>query len=101
MNGPNKAGRPGSGGSSPSRRVAIGYHFFPHYRAAILEELCRRGRHRYVLVRDRTPIEKAIKGLDVPRYIPFIQARWWTGGSRLGHPGPGVAGVLSALSQRA
>jgi len=67
--------------------VAIGYHFFPHYRAAILEELCRRGRHRYVLVGDRTPIEKTIKGWDIPPDIPFIQARCWAIGPVVIQPG--------------
>jgi glycosyltransferase involved in cell wall biosynthesis len=73
--------------------VAIGYHFFAHYRAAILEELCRRGRHRYVLVGDRTPTEKTIKGWDIPPDIPFIQARCWRIGPVVLQPGQ----VLVAL----
>jgi len=71
----------------PSRRVAIGYHFFPHYRAAVLEELCRRGRHRYVLFGDREPTDKTIKTWDLPPDISFVQTRCWHLGPIVFQPG--------------
>jgi glycosyltransferase involved in cell wall biosynthesis len=93
MNGSGEAVRREARSDSPSRRVAIGYHFFPHYRAAVLEELCRRGRHHYVLVGDRTPVEKSIKPWDLPPDIPFTQARCWKIGPVVFQPGQVALGL--------
>lgn len=54
-------------------RVAIVYHFFPHYRAAVLTELARRGRHAYTLLGSPTePDGGGIAAWKVPPDIRFL-----------------------------
>lgn len=81
----------GNGAPDPaapgSRRVAIGYHHFAHYRAAVLEELCRRGRHRYILVGDPKGTDSTIKIWEAPPDIAFVKARCWTIGPIVIQPG--------------
>jgi glycosyltransferase involved in cell wall biosynthesis len=46
-------------------KAAIVYHFFPHYRAAVLRELLKSPEHDYVLVADDKAIEPSIEKWDV------------------------------------
>ena len=54
-----------------ARRVAIAYHCFAHYRAAVLEELAFKGRHRYTFIASRNTLEASIKAWDPPPGIHF------------------------------
>ena len=54
-----------------ARRVAIAYHCFAHYRAAVLEELAFKGRHRYTFIASRKTLEASIKAWDPPPGIDF------------------------------
>lgn len=42
-------------------KVAVVYHFFPHYRAAVLRELLRSTTHEYILVADENAWDSTIK----------------------------------------
>src|SRR5688572_242184 len=59
-------------------RVAVVYHFFPHYRAAVLRELLRSPEHEYVLVGDEKPTDPSIEAWKVSDRGRFILApcRW-------------------------
>jgi glycosyltransferase involved in cell wall biosynthesis len=46
-------------------KAAIVYHFFPHYRAAVLRELLHSPEHEYLLVADDKAIEPSIEKWDV------------------------------------
>jgi len=59
-------------GERAGLRVAIVYHFFAHYRRAVLIELVRRGRHRYRFVGDRRdPVSPDIAPWEIPASVPF------------------------------
>jgi glycosyltransferase involved in cell wall biosynthesis len=60
------------------KRVAIAYHFFAHYRKAVMEELARHGRHEYVMYGDRGGCEPSIKVWDVPADVRFVHAKAWS-----------------------
>lgn len=60
------------------RRTAVVYHFFPHYRAAVLTELARC--HPTVLVGSRTDPWGSMKEWEVPPDIPFIETSVWSVG---------------------
>lgn len=68
---------PTNAGPSASRRprVAIVYHFFAHYRAAVMVELARRGRCDWTLVGDTQDFESDIKAWEPPSDIRFRVAR--------------------------
>jgi glycosyltransferase involved in cell wall biosynthesis len=55
-------------------KVAIVYHFFPHYRAAVLRELLRSTEHEYVLVADEKPSDPSIQPWPVEDRARFIAA---------------------------
>ena len=44
----------------------------------MLEELCRRGRHSYLLAGDRRSNQATIEAWDIPGDIAFRQTRCWT-----------------------
>lgn len=52
-------------------RVAIVYHFFAHYRAAVMVELARRARGSWTLVGDTQDYESDIKAWKPPEDVPF------------------------------
>ncbi len=62
----------GANGGIPSqprrRRVAVVYHFFPHYRAGVMRALQRDESHDYLFVGDRTDPEGAIKACDSSQF---------------------------------
>jgi len=55
-------------------KAAVVYHFFPHYRAAVLRELLRSAAHEYVLVADERPWDPSIKPWTVEDKARFIPA---------------------------
>lgn len=69
-------------------RVAVVYHFFPHYRAPVMTDLIERGRHDYLLVADKEFYRSSIKSWKIPEHYPFIETRSWYLGpmSRWGCP---------------
>lgn len=50
------------------------YHFFAHYRAAVMRQLLDSPMHDYVLVGDRQPTDPSIKPWDIPPTVPLIAA---------------------------
>jgi 1,2-diacylglycerol 3-alpha-glucosyltransferase len=53
--------------------VAIVYHFFPHYRGPIMQELIDHGRHEYVFYgSDQDPNDSGIEAWSVPDTVPFV-----------------------------
>jgi glycosyltransferase involved in cell wall biosynthesis len=52
-------------------RVAVVYHFFPHYRAPVMTDLVERGRHDYLLVADREFYRSSIKSWKIPEHYPW------------------------------
>jgi glycosyltransferase involved in cell wall biosynthesis len=55
-------------------KAAIVYHFFPHYRAAVLRELLRSTAHEYLLVADEKPWDATIKPWTVEDRARFLAA---------------------------
>lgn len=56
--------------------VALVYQNFAHYRSAVLTELWKRGRHRYVFASDLTDIDNpTIKPWELPKDFPHRQIR--------------------------
>lgn len=55
-------------------KVAVVYHFFPHYRAAVLRELLASPNHEYVLVADERPTDPTVKTWTVEDRRSFISA---------------------------
>lgn len=55
-------------------KAAIVYHFFPHYRAAVLRELQRSTEHDYLLVADDRSVEPSIRKWDVQDRTRFLLA---------------------------
>ena len=55
-------------------KVAVVYHFFPHYRAGVLRELLRSTAHEYVLVADEKAWDPTIKSWTVEDRTRFIAA---------------------------
>lgn len=96
--------------SADSRRprVAIVYHFFAHYRAAVMVELARRGQCSWTLVGDTQDFESDIKAWSPPTDVPFRVARcrrirrgimWQSGVVRLALGGEFDALVMLGNSQ--
>lgn len=84
--------------ASTGRRVCLAYPFFPHYRGPVLEELLKRGRHRYTLVADRSSAEPSIKAWEVAPGTDWVEAPVWRAGRRQGvyvQPGLVSAGFSS------
>lgn len=54
--------------------VAIVYHFFPHYRAAVMRELLGSTEHHYVLVADERSTEPTINAWPIEDRSRFISA---------------------------
>src|SRR2546425_4587880 len=55
-------------------KVALVYHFFPHYRAAILRELLNSPTHEYLLVAGQNPIEPSIERWNIEEPARFSAA---------------------------
>ena len=55
-------------------KVAIVYHCFPHYRAAVLRELLESKEHDYVLVGDDRSVEPSIRKWEIEDRSRFILA---------------------------
>lgn len=55
-------------------KVAVAYHFFPHYRAAVLRELLSSHEHDYLLVADERPSDPSIKAWIVEDRSRFVSA---------------------------
>ena len=55
-------------------KVAVVYHYFPHYRAAVMRELLRSHEHDYVLVGDDRAVDSSIKGWEVDMPGRFLRA---------------------------
>ena len=61
--------------SHKRQRVAVVYHFFAHYRAAVMRQLLASPCHDYILVGDRVPTDPSIKAWDIPPSVAMIPAR--------------------------
>lgn len=57
------------------KSVGVVYHFFPHYRAAIMMELVKNGSHPYVLMGDTCDPDKSIEPWVLPVDVPFLRLR--------------------------
>jgi glycosyltransferase involved in cell wall biosynthesis len=57
------------------RRVAVVYHFFAHYREAIIRELIEDGRHDWTFVGDATDFGSDIKPATFPDGARFIRLK--------------------------
>lgn len=55
-------------------KVAVVYHFFPHYRAAVLRELLHSAEHDYLLVADDRPVDPTIEAWAVEEPSRFMRA---------------------------
>jgi glycosyltransferase involved in cell wall biosynthesis len=55
-------------------KVAVVYHFFPHYRAAVLRALLHSAEHDYLLVADDRPVDPTIKAWAVEEPSRFLRA---------------------------
>ncbi len=55
-------------------KVALVYHFFPHYRAAVLRELLQSPEHEYFLVADERGTEPSVRTWDVLDQKRFCSA---------------------------
>jgi len=55
-------------------KAAVVYHFFPHYRAAVMRELLRSEEHEYWLVADDKPTDPTVKRWDIEDASRFILA---------------------------
>lgn len=58
-------------------RVAVVYHYFPHYRAPVMTDLVENGRHEYLLVAAREFYRSKIKSWKIPTAYPFVETRCW------------------------
>lgn len=61
----------------PRPRVAVAYHFFPHYRASIIGALSASARYAYVFVGSRVPCmadEQSIKACSFAPGTAFVEA---------------------------
>jgi glycosyltransferase involved in cell wall biosynthesis len=58
----------GEGDQAPCPRVAVIYHFFPHYRAAIVEELAQSDRYRFEFWGSLEPVDGIVP------YCPSVSA---------------------------
>ncbi len=63
--------------SLSKHRVAVVYHFFPHYRAAVNEQLLHCSRHDYLLVGDPQTLDPTIKAWEITDPSRFVIARCW------------------------
>jgi glycosyltransferase involved in cell wall biosynthesis len=57
------------------QRVAVIYHFFAHYREAIIRELVEDDRHEWTFAGDRTDFGSDIKPAEFPRGARFVRLR--------------------------
>ena len=55
-------------------KVAVAYHFFPHYRAGVLRELLRSTEHEFWLVGDNQSTDPSVKAWPVENSTRFILA---------------------------
>ena len=55
-------------------KVAVVYHFFPHYRAGVLRELLQSPEHEYWLVADNQSTDPSVKAWPVENPARFILA---------------------------
>ena len=53
-------------------KTAIVYHFFPHYREGVLEELQRHSEHEFVLVGDRISTDATIRAAEPPQGMEYV-----------------------------
>lgn len=58
---------------TPRCKVAVVYHFFPHYRLGVMKALQRDEANHYLFVGDRTDPEGAIKACDLSQF-DFLHA---------------------------
>lgn len=56
-----------AGGRSGGKKTAIVYHFFAHYRTAVMQSLLRDEEHDYFLVGDRVDPDGSVKEASLPR----------------------------------
>ncbi len=53
-------------------KAAIVYHFFPHYREGVLDELARHSEHQFVLAGDRGTTDSTIRAAHPPQAMEYI-----------------------------